>query len=53
MDLPRKAHAKVIYDGKDITDELNPLLLSLEYTDNLNEADDLKITFIDDEGEGK
>ena len=26
MDPPRKEYAKVIYDGVDITDELNPLL---------------------------
>jgi len=51
MDNPRIAYAKVIYDGQDITDELNPLLLSLTYTDNLDEADDIKFEFIDDEGE--
>jgi len=49
MDKPRVAYARVIYDGLDITDELNPLLLSLKYTDSLDEGDDINFQFIDDE----
>ena len=47
MDNPRKAYCRVIYDGLDITDQLNPLLLNITYTDNIDEADDLKFTFMD------
>jgi phage protein D len=49
MENSRKAYAQVTYDGQNITDELNPILLSLTYTDNIDEADDIRIQFIDEE----
>ena len=46
----RRAYAQVIYDGKDITNELDKSLLSLVYTDNTDKADDIQIIVEDREG---
>ena len=47
----RKFQALVKYDGKDISNDLEPYLKSISYTDNMSgEADDLQITLMDKDG---
>ena len=50
MEKPRHGWAKVIYDGKDITDVVTAGLLSLKYTDNIDKADLLDISVEDVDG---
>lgn len=51
-DLARRARAKVVFDGVDITDDIMPYLLSLSYTDNEeDEADDIQIKLQDRDDE--
>ena len=47
MAKPRRAWARVIYNGMDITDKITDSLLSISYTDNTDEADEIKLTFED------
>ena len=46
----RRAYVRIEYDGKDITDQLSEMLISVSYTDNTDEADNLEITLEDREG---
>jgi len=46
----RRAYARVIYDGRDITDEISAGLISISFTDSAEEADDIQITVEDREG---
>lgn len=47
----RRAVAKIVFDGEDITDDVRPYLKSMTYTDNEDgEADDLQIKLQDREG---
>jgi len=50
VDAPRKAYAIVEYDGEDITDAVSAGLLSLTFTDNSDECDELIITVEDIDG---
>jgi phage protein D len=47
---PRKAYAQIEYDGVDISEAVAKGLISVTYTDNLDEADEVKITIEDTEG---
>ncbi len=48
---PRKVTPLITYNGKDISEDLAPYLISVSYTDNLSGyADDLEITLEDREG---
>jgi phage protein D len=50
MDSPRKAYAKIEYDGRDITDEVTAGLISLVFIDNNGEANEVRITMEDIDG---
>ena len=50
MDKARRAYAKIEYNGRDITDAVSSGLISLEYTDNTDKADDLQIEIEDRDG---
>lgn len=48
-DLARRAIAKVVFDGLDITDDIKPYFLSLTYTDKQeDESDDLQLELQDE-----
>lgn len=47
---PRRAYILLEYDGKDISQEISEVGLSLIYTDNTDEADTLEISFEDVDG---
>lgn len=48
MELARRAHAKILYDKKDISQDIAPFLKSFSYTDVMSgEADDISITMED------
>ncbi|MHB0998217.1 MAG: phage late control D family protein [Armatimonadota bacterium] len=44
----RRAGARIIYKGVDITVDIAPWLLSVEFTDGIDKADDLQLTLWDD-----
>jgi phage protein D len=50
MDSPRRVWVKVEYDGMDITDAITDGLLSFTYTDANDEANEIKITVEDRDG---
>ena len=50
MTPPRKAYVRIEYDGHDITDKISGMVTSFSYTDNTDEADELKLTFEDVDG---
>jgi phage protein D len=50
MNQPRKAYVQLIYDGEDITDAVSGMKISFSFTDNTDEADEIKITFEDVDG---
>ena len=50
MNTPRKVHVKVEYGGRDITEAVSDSLLSMTYTDNIQEADEIRITVEDVDG---
>lgn len=50
MPKGRRAYVQVEYDGKNITKELSKGLLSLTYTDNTDQADDVQMTVEDRKG---
>ncbi|GHV50439.1 hypothetical protein FACS1894216_02650 [Synergistales bacterium] len=48
---PRRTRIKLIYEGKDISRDIAPFLLSFDYTDKASgEADDIQITLEDRDG---
>ncbi|MEN6372224.1 MAG: hypothetical protein ABFD64_09460 [Armatimonadota bacterium] len=47
-DLARRAGVRVIYETTDITTDIAPWLLSVEFTDGIDKADDLQLTLWDD-----
>ena len=44
----RKSYVKVTYEGKDITGDITPYLLSASYTDNLDKADSASFSLLGD-----
>ncbi len=50
MRKARRAYAVVTYDGQDITEAISKGPLTLTYTDNTDQADDIQITLEDREG---
>lgn len=50
MSPPRRAYVQIEYDGRDITEEISKMALSFSYTDNTDEADEIRITFEDVDG---
>ncbi|MBJ6362093.1 phage late control D family protein [Paenibacillus sp. GCM10012307] len=47
---PRRAEIELIYEGKNISRDISPYLVSLSFTDNTGKADDLQIVLEDREG---
>jgi phage protein D len=47
---PRKVYIRLEYDGQDITDQISGMALNFTYTDNTGEADEIRITFEDTDG---
>lgn len=47
-DTSRRAGVRLVYNSKDITTDIAPWLLSFEFTDGLDKADDLQINIWDD-----
>ena len=50
LEKARRAYARIEYDGRDITDELSKMVLSVTYTDNTDKADDIEIVAEDRNG---
>ncbi len=51
MAKPRRAHVKIIYDGKDITAQVSAGLLTFSFVDKASgEADEIDITVHDRDG---
>lgn len=47
-DQSRRVGVRLIYNSKDITTDIAPWLMSVEFTDGLDKADDLQISIWDD-----